>query len=275
MNNPGTFFNNQEASPIIPWLGGKRRLADRLIPLFPPHECYVEVFCGGAAIYFLRPSPAPVEVLNDVNGELINLYRVVQHHLEEFVRQFKWALSSRQVFKWLQATNTETLTDIQRAARFFYLQQHAFGGKVDGQNFGTATTAPTINLLRIEENLSAAHLRLAQGTTIENQSWQDCIKRYDRPHTFFYCDPPYWQVEGYGVPFGFEQYEQMAETMRTCKGKMMVSINDHPDIRRVFDGLVMHDLGIKYSVANAHGKPTESRELVITNYEPGIMGGLF
>jgi len=275
MNNPGTFFNNQEASPIIPWLGGKRRLADRLIPLFPPHECYVEVFCGGAAIYFLRPSPAPVEVLNDVNGELINLYRVVQHHLEEFVRQFKWALSSRQVFKWLQATNTETLTDIQRAARFFYLQQHAFGGKVDGQNFGTATTAPTINLLRIEENLSAAHLRLAQGTTIENQSWQDCIKRYDRPHTFFYCDPPYWQVEGYGVPFGFEQYEQMAETMRTCKGKMMISINDHPDIRRVFDGLVMHDLGIKYSVANTHGKPTESRELVITNYEPGIMGGLF
>lgn len=110
---------------------------------------------------------------------------------------------------------------------------------------------------------------------IENLSWQDCIKRYDRPHTFFYCDPPYWQVEGYGVPFGFEQYEQMAETMRTCKGKMMVSINDHPDIRRVFDGLTMHDLGIKYSVANAHGQPTESRELVITNYEPGIMGGLF
>lgn len=265
----------QNAQPIIPWLGGKRRLADRLIPLFPQHECYVEVFCGGAAIYFLRPQPAQVEVLNDINGELVNLYRVVQHHLEEFVRQFKWALSSRQVFKWLQETNTEPLTDIQRAARFFYLQQHAFGGKVDGQNFGTATTAPTINLLRIEENLSAAHLRLAQGTTIENLSWQDCIKRYDRAHTFFYCDPPYWQVEGYGVPFGFEQYEQMAEVMRTCGGKMMVSINDHPDIRRAFDGLVMHDLGIKYSVANAHGKPTESRELIITNYEPGVMGGLF
>lgn len=165
--------------------------------------------------------------------------------------------------------------DIQRAARFFYLQQHAFGGKVDGQNFGTATTAPTINLLRIEENLSAAHLRLAQGTTVENQSWQDCIKRYDREHTFFYCDPPYWQVEGYGVPFGFEQYEEMARVMRTCKGKMMVSINDHPDIRRAFDGLTMHDLGIKYSVANAHGKPVESRELIITNYSPGVMGGLF
>lgn len=265
----------QNAQPIIPWLGGKRRLADRLMPLFPQHECYVEVFCGGAAIYFLRPYPAPVEVLNDINGELVNLYRVVQHHLEEFVRQFKWSLSSRQVFEWMKETNTKPLTDIQRAARFFYLQQHAFGGKVDGQNFGTATTAPTINLLRIEENLSAAHLRLAQGTTIENLSWHECVKRYDRPHTFFYCDPPYWQVEGYGVPFGFEQYEQMAEAMLMIKGKMMISINDHPDIRRAFDGLTMHDLGIKYSVANSHGQPVESRELVITNYEPGIMGGLF
>lgn len=99
-----------QSSPIIPWLGGKRRLADRLLALFPPHECYVEVFAGGAALYFLRPIPAKTEVLNDVNGELINLYRIVQNHLEEFVRQFKWALSSRQVFKWLQDTRPETLT---------------------------------------------------------------------------------------------------------------------------------------------------------------------
>lgn len=110
------------SSPIIPWIGGKRRLADRLLPYFPPHQCYVEPFAGGAALFFLRQVPADVEVLNDVNGELVNLYRVVKHHLEEFVRQFKWALSSRQVFKWLQITPEETLTDIQRAARFFYLQ---------------------------------------------------------------------------------------------------------------------------------------------------------
>ena len=81
-----------DANPVIPWLGGKRRLADKLFPLFPKHDCYVELFCGGAALYFLRHSRAHCEVLNDVNGELVNLYRVIQHHLEEFVRQFKWAL---------------------------------------------------------------------------------------------------------------------------------------------------------------------------------------
>ncbi len=137
------------ANTIIPWIGGKRRLADHLIPRFPAHDCYVEVFAGGAALYFLRP-PAKVEVVNDVNGELVNLYRVVQHHLEEFVRQFKWALTSRQVFEWLKHTIPESLTDIQRAARFYYLQKSCFGAKLEGQTFGTATTTPPgLNLLRI------------------------------------------------------------------------------------------------------------------------------
>ena len=145
-------------------MGGKRRLADRLIPLFPPHECYVEVFAGGGALYFLRPQPAPCEVLNDINGDLVTLYRVVQNHLEEFVRSLKWALSSRQVFEWQKMTRPETLTDIQRAARFFYLQHHAFGGKVSGQSFGTATTAPAINLMRIEEKSAAGEGRGDGGT---------------------------------------------------------------------------------------------------------------
>ena len=95
-------------SPIIPWMGGKRRLAARLIPLFPTHKCYVEVFAGSAALFFLRPQPAKVEVLNDINGDLVCLYRVVQNHLEEFVRQFKWALSSRQIFEWQKMTRPET-----------------------------------------------------------------------------------------------------------------------------------------------------------------------
>ncbi len=263
------------SSPIIPWLGGKRRLADKLLPLFPPHDCYVEVFAGGAALYFLRPVAARTEVLNDINGELVNLYRVVQNHLEEFVRQFKWALSSRQVFKWQQDTRPETLTDIQRAARFFYLQQHAFGGRVDGQSFGTATTGPAINLCRIEENLSAAYLRLA-GTYIENLTWSDCAERYDRAHTFFYMDPPYWLTEGYGVDFPFENYERMAAFMRTCKGKVMVSINDHPDIRRAFEGFHMEQLSIRYSTGNQRqGGQAASSELVIMNWQPEVMGGLF
>jgi len=253
------------ATPIIPWIGGKRRIADHLIPRFPAHKCYVEVFAGGAALYFLRP-PADVEVINDINGELVNLYRVVQRHLEEFVRQFKWALTSRQVFKWLQETPTAPLTDIERAARFYYLQQHAFGGRVESQSFGTATTAPPVNLLRIEEQLSAAHMRLS-GTTVEQLHWRDCLKRYDRPHTFFYMDPPYWQTEGYGVDFPFTEYQAMAEAMRSLQGKAMISLNDHPAIRECFAGLHMESLDISYQVGGG-GRAVDRKELVIWSWDP-------
>jgi DNA adenine methylase len=99
---------------IVPWIGGKGRLADKLLPLFPAHQCYVEPFAGAAALFF-RKRPAPAEVLNDINGDLVNLYRVVQHHLEEFIRQFKWALTSRKIFEWQQATRRESIELIIRS----------------------------------------------------------------------------------------------------------------------------------------------------------------
>ncbi len=177
-------------TPIIPWMGGKRRLAKHLLPMFPEHSCYVELFAGGAALFFLRAEPAKVEVLNDLNGQLINLYRVVQHHFDEFVRQFEWTLTSREVFLRLQSIAPESMTDIQRAARFFFLQHNAFGGKPIDQHFGTATTGRAWNAGQIADKLQAAKKRL-DGVYIENESWERCFKRYDREHTFFYCDPPY------------------------------------------------------------------------------------
>jgi len=258
----------------IPWLGGKRRLADTILNRFPAHTCYVEVFAGGAALYFLR-QPAEVEVINDINGDVVNLYRVVKNHLEEFVRQFKWALSSREVFKWTQITPSDTLTDIQRAARFYYLQHQAFGGRVQGQSWGTATTAaaPTVNLLRLEEDLSAAHLRLV-GAYIERLDWKECMRRYDRPHSFFYLDPPYWETEGYGVPFPFEEYVAMAAIMKEIKGKALLSINDHPQIRECFAGLHMEEVPIKYTVGGGQG--VDRMELLISSWDVGAEpAGLF
>ena len=254
----------EQSLPIVPWIGGKRRLAKHILPLFPAHTCYVEPFCGAAALYFLK-TPSKIEVINDINGELVNLYRVVKHHLEEFVRQFKWALVSRQIYKWLQDTPEETLTDIQRAARFYYLQKQAFGGKVADHTFGiSAASAPRFNLLRIEEELSMAHLRLSR-TLIEHLDWNQCIERYDRPHTLFYCDPPYWGTEGYGVEFGLENYDHMAELARSTKGKMIISVNDIPEMRQAFNGLNIQTVDISYNL-KVTGKPSPKKELVICNF---------
>ena len=251
--------------PFLPWVGGKRRLAPDILPMFPEHTCYVELFCGAGALFFMK-QPSRVEVINDVNGELVNLYRVVQRHLEEFIRQFKWALSSREIYRWMQVTPTETLTDIQRAARFFYLQRLGFGGKVEGQTFGTATTSgPRLNLLRIEEDLSEAHLRLS-GAHIERLDWAECLRRYDREHTLFYLDPPYWGTTGYGVEFGIKEYERMAELMRAIKGKAVLSVNDVPEMRRVFKGLRTSTLSISYTVGASGRGRSPRRELVIRSW---------
>ena len=249
--------------PIVPWIGGKRRLARVLLPMFPAHVCYVEPFCGAAALFF-RKAPSSVEVLNDTHGELINLYRVVKHHFEEFLRQFKWALTSRQIFEWHTRIDPATLTDVQRAARFYYLQKLKFGAKVTGNSYGTATIGGgRLNLLRIEEDLGAAHLRLHQ-VNIEHLPWQRCVERYDRPHTLFFCDPPYWQTNGYGDPFPLPEYEQLAEAARSSKGAMIVTVNDHPDMRRVFAGLDITSAAIRYTVGGSH-RPQQATELIIRN----------
>ena len=251
------------SKPFFSWMGGKRRLAKHILPDFPEHECYVEPFCGGAALYFMK-EPTTCEVINDINGEVINLYRVVQNHLEEFTRQFKYSLSSRQVFDWHKKSVPETLTDIQRAVRFYYLQQLCFGSKVSDQHFGTsATRPPKLNLLRLEENLSQAHLRLS-GSHIENLPWEKCIQRYDREHTLFYCDPPYWQTAGYGVDFPFDEYLKMAELAGSIKGKMIISINDHPDIRKAFSGFRMKEVSLNHTVSGGGGK--KAKELIIYNW---------
>ena len=187
----------------------------------------------------------------------------MQHHLEEFLRHFKWALNSRQIFEWEQQKRPDTLTDIQRAARFFYLQKLCFGAQTTGRTYGTSTTTPPrINLLRLEEDLSAAHLRLAR-VHIEHVSWEEAIKRYDRPHTLYYLDPPYWQTAGYGVEFGWEQYERMAELAQTVQGSVVISINDHPDIRRVFSSLYKESIGLNYTVGGGAG--TAAKELLLWN----------
>jgi len=229
-----------------------------------PHTCYVEEFAGGGSMFFFR-RPAEVEVLNDANNELINLYRVVKNHLEEFIRQFKFALSSRKLFEWAKATPTEVLTDIQRAARFLYIQKLAFGGKVTGQNFGISPSdPPRFNILRLEEDLSQAHLRLAR-VWIEHLDWHACLKKYDRDYTLHFMDPPYYELEGYGMPFPLEEYQKIAEAMHTMKGSAILTINDHPEMKRVFKGFTSETVGINYTIGGG-GKGKNRREMIVRTW---------
>lgn len=249
----------------LPYIGGKSKLAPKIISLIPPHKCYVEVFAGAGWVFFAK-EPSRAEVINDLDGDLIAFYRVIQNHLEEFFRQYKYLLASREVFHdYKRQQEAGGLTDIQRAARYYYQQRLAFGGRVRGRTFGTdAGRPPRLNLLRMEEDLSEMHLRLIR-VLIENLTWQDCIKRYDRPEMFFYLDPPYWQAPCYNHNFTkLEQFEELASTLAGIEGQFMLSINDHPDMRRVFGQFNSMPVQVKYSVAEKSS--TVGKELLVANF---------
>mgnify|MGYP001272991009 CR=1 FL=1 len=254
-------------SPLC-WIGGKSLLAKTIIERIPPHDTYCEAFAGAGHVFFRKPE-SRVEVINDLNGELVTFYRVLQHHLEEFCRQFKWLLSSREWWDdWTRQLAADGLTDVQRAARFYYIQRLAFGGKVTGRNFGYGPTErPRINLVRLEEDLSEAHLRLARAT-IERLPYADFLVRYDRPETFFYLDPPYWGVEGiYGKAFfSREDFARLASALAGLQGRFLLSLNDVPEIREIFAAFRIEAVTTRYSCAKSTTK--QVGEVLISNYGP-------
>ena len=259
-------FINSGRPPLAGWLGGKSTVAKQIIELLPDHSCYVEPFAGAAWILF-RKTESKSEVINDINKDITTLYRVVKYHLEEFIRYFKWSLVARDEFERLKGENPESLTDIQRAARFYYLHHCSFNGRVYNQSFRYKTTgSPGLNLLRIEEQLSEAHLRLSR-VYIECLPYSDLIERYDRPDTCFYVDPPYWGIEDYYGKniFNREDYSRLAEQLKRIKGKFIMSINDAPEIRDLFQWARLEMLGIKYSCVSK-GKKKAANELLIMNW---------
>jgi len=172
-------------SPLA-YIGGKSKLSKQISSLISEHRVYCEVFSGGAWVFFAK-RPSKVEVINDLDSDLVSFYRVVQNHLEEFLKQFKWLLTSREWFDdWKNQLEGRGLTDIQKAARYYYVQRLAFGGRVRNRSYGIQIDGrtPRINILRLEEEMSGIHLRLA-NVRIENLSWKDLILRYDTPETFF------------------------------------------------------------------------------------------
>lgn len=259
------FMTAQLGSSPLAWLGGKSKLAPTIIERIPPHVAYVEVFAGAAWVLFRKP-PSEVEIINDINGELVTLYRCAKHHMEALVAQFKWMLIARDQWDEFMATPPEVLTDIQRSARFYYLAKMSYGARINKPTFGVAATGqPRLNLTRIEEDLSAAHLRLSR-VFIENRPYQAVIERSDKPTTFFYIDPPYWGNEtdyGKGI-FAREDFERLATQLAGIKGKFLLSLNDRPEVRKTFSAFRIESVRTRYSVAAKSN--TEVGELLISNY---------
>lgn len=238
--------------PLAPYIGGKRNLARRLVQRINavPHQTYAEVFVGMGGVFLRRDRRPKGEVINDWSEDVATFFRVVQHHYVPFLDMLRFQITSRAGFEKLLAMNPASLTDMQRSARFLYLQRLAFGGKVNGRGFGVVLgSGARFDVTKIAPMIEAVHERLA-GVIIERLPWQEFIARYDRPGTLFYLDPPYYGCEtDYGRDmFQREEFEVMADMLRTIRGRFILSLNDHPEVRRLFDGFAIEEAKVRYQV---------------------------
>src|ERR1700682_2992531 len=205
----------------LPYIGGKNRLATKIISMLPEHTTYVETFAGGAQVLFQKP-PSHVEVLNDLDFDIINFFRVCQWHYEELVRYLRYCLISRTLHHLHLQTNPDTLTDIQRAGRFFYLQKNSFGGLVLKQKFHYGVTqASNYNLQRIPEIIEQTHKRLQRGQ-IESLPYEQVLEKYDRPTTVFYLDPPYWERRLYRHNFSEQDFIGLERRLHEVGGRFLL-----------------------------------------------------
>lgn len=259
----------QPTVPVAPWLGGKRNLAKRITAILDatPHSTYAEPFVGMGGVFLRRSMRPRAEVINDYGRDVANLFRILQRHYPQFLEVLRFQLTTRVEFLRLVDTRPETLTDLERAARFLYLQRTAFGGKIAGRTFGVAKDRPArFNLTTLEPMLEDLHSRLS-GVVIECLDYAEFIRRYDGPGTLFYLDPPYWGCEGdYGkAMFSREEFARMAEQLAGIKGRFVLSLNDMPEVREVFAGFSIEAVETTYSIGQQNQGSGKRGEVLIQN----------
>lgn len=246
--------------PIISWPGGKSRLAKFLLPLFPEHTCYVEPFCGGLGMFLSREvKQGTVEVVNDLNGDLVNLFRVVKYHSNAFIEELNLCLNSREEFETFIAQ--PGLTDIQRAARWFMRRKNCFSGT--DTSFPCKRTTPLSSMENKLELIRLLAERLDR-VTIERLDYRVCIACYDATGTFFFVDPPYAQ-DGGGDYKGWtvEQTAELADLLSGIKGQWVLTVDDSESNRRTFGHWEQIPLTRNCSMNNVTSAPKDFGELIV------------
>lgn len=251
------FESVKPINPIAPYLGGKRLLAKTIVPIIEqiPHSIYAEPFLGMGGVFFRRTQKPKCEAINDINSEIINMFRMVEKFPDYLADMLKFKICSRAEFKRMLATPPLLLTELERAVRYLYIQKNAFGGKTFSQVFGVALERTRFDSERIIPQIHMLHKRLA-GVYIECLPYQEFIARYDRPDTLFYLDPPYWNCEndyGKGI-FSKADFDELARLLKGIKGKFILSINDVPEIRQIFTGFHIKEVQTTYTTGTQSGK---------------------
>lgn len=248
---------------FISWIGGKKLLRKKILETFPEQGTfhrYIEVFGGAGWILFSSEKHAKMEVYNDRNGNLVNLFRCVKYHPQELQKELEFVLMSReQFFDAKDQIKIQGLTDIQKAARFYILIKESFGSDLCSFAVRPRNLVKAIDYIRMVSD------RL-KNVVIENGDFERILKTYDTQESFFYLDPPYYQTEKYYKDrFLPEDHIRLKNKLKEVKGKFLLSYNDCPYIRELYREYEILEVDRAHNLLRGKEKP-RYKELIIKNY---------
>ena len=245
---------------FMAWVGGKNARFPR------NYKRYIEVFGGAGWVLFHKPPGNDFEVFNDFNGNLVNLYRCVREQPEALRNELRYMLNSRLDFEYMKGMlhSQAVLPDVRRAAYYYALIRYSYAAGTS--TFGSQPHAMWNNFPLIES--AAGRL---QKVVIENKDCVKLIRQYDRPESFFYCDPPYYNADQYYEAVSSDGFDHagLADALLGIKGKVLLSYNDCPEIRALYDrpGIVVEGISRLSNIAQRYENGKQYPELLISNYD--------
>jgi DNA adenine methylase len=256
----------------IPYFGGKSRLAQTIIGRIPAHKTYAEVFGGAAWILFKKP-PSTLEALNDLDRHLMNFYRVAKHHPEALAEELAGLQPGREPFYLLrEELDRPLLTDIQRAAAYYFIQRQAFAGRPGKPTLGTRSGRPVMIRAAVFRRVIPLVAERLKAVMLENLPWDKFMALYDSPRTFFFIDPPYMGHREYRHNFTRDDFDRLAAALKALKGRFLLTHTDSPEIRALFKGpgLFVEEVELVYTAQQMVGGRGRriGHEVLITNYKP-------
>ena len=263
---------------MFSYIGGKKFQAKWIANHFPKHDTYVEPFGGAFWVYLVGNINANKNVYNDYNRYISNIFYCIKHHREEFYKVLKsYKPQSKQLFnkfyKELIPLNYQLeLGNIETAAKYIYLQTQTFSGS----NLEKATFMDLKGKYKskyeqfFEKLVNPKYIvKLNNISDVENLSYENCIKKYDSKNTLFYCDPPYFKMEDYYIKeFGRDEHLKLANTLKSIKGKFVLSYYDFPELSKWFPKSKFNWKQKEFNKSNStkKSKASKGNEILILNY---------
>ncbi len=259
---------------FFPYRGGKFHLAPKLVKLLPSHRIYVEVFGGAASVLLAKP-PSKIEVYNDRDGALVNLFETVRDHPLLFLERCNFLLYSRQLFNdWSRQLDTGyrgvDIDKVEAAVRTCYSITSSFtGDPTKGWAFDRSGSGGGANRwASIWDKVAFVSQRLRR-INIDCLDFRDCIKNWDTEATLFFCDPPYLGDVSPGFyNFAWKDHQDLADHLRNIKGRFILTYDDNPELRKLYSEFQITTISSKLSSQKVPrgARRVDLRQILVTNF---------